>query len=172
MVTLKYIETKIINWSKTLSLIGLLGLLCLSIITVGAVLLRAVFGITILGVYDASELIVVVVVASCFPLASAERGHIRVKVLGPKIGPRTNHLFEAFSAFVSLVFFFILTVQLWKYVFELIATNESTWIVHIPLFPWWVVAAILIAFCIPIELICFLSSLGSVFKPQKESVKY
>lgn len=166
MIALRVIKEKITQWSKVLSLVALLGLLALSTITVGAVFLRAVFGISILGIYDASELIVVVIVTACFPLTSAVRGHVGVRVLGQKLGLRANYLFEAIGAFVSLVFFLFLTVQLWKYVFELIATHESTWIVHIPLFPWWIAAAVLIAFCIPIELVCFLSSFVSFFRPQ------
>lgn len=166
MISLKSIEDKTTEWSKVISLIGLIGLLCLSLITVGAVFLRAVFGISILGIYDASELIVVVVVTACFPYASIGRGHVSVKVLGSKLGERPNALFNAFSALVSLIFFLFLSRQLWKYVLELIANNESTWIVHIPLFPWWVAGSILITFCIPLELVYFIRSLATVFRPE------
>ncbi len=170
-MALKRIEEKIAKWSTRLSLIGLIGLLCLSVITVGAVLLRAVFGISILGIYDASELIVVVIVTACFPLTSVERAHINVSVLGTAIGGRTRHLFDAFSALISLVFFTFLTVQLWKYALELMGTHESTWIVHIPLYPWWLAAAVLITLCIPIELVCFFSAVGAAVKFEPENQK-
>ena len=171
MVSLRNIELKISQWSKVISLVGLMGLLCLSLLTVGAVLLRAVFGISILGIYDVSELIVVVVVASCFPLASIRRGHVAVKVLGTKLGERPTHLFNAFSALISLVFFAFLSRQLWNYVSEIMATGENTWIVHIPFYPWWIVGSILITLCIPLELICFFRSIGAVVNPETIQTK-
>lgn len=159
MFTLEAVEQKIVWSARGLSLIGLIGLLCLSLITVGAVLLRAIFKISILGIYDASELIVAVVVAACLPLASAERGHIAVTVLGAKLGRVPNGILGAFASGVSCLFFAIFAVFLWKYVGDLIATHETTWIVHIPLYPWWILAAILVSCCVPLEMLGCLTQL-------------
>ena len=68
--SLNTVETKIIRWSRGVSLIGLIGLMLLAGITVGEVLLRWLFNYPILGVSDVSRLIVTIVAASClFPLS-------------------------------------------------------------------------------------------------------
>jgi len=163
----KNLESGAIRFSRVISLIGLFGLLLLSLITVGEVVLRSLFNYPILGVSDASQLIVTVVVASCFPLVSAERRHISVKVIGIKSGPRIHALLEAFGAFVVLVFFILFTQQLWRYSQELAAAQETTWLLLWPVAPWWKAVTVLIAICIPNQLICFITSLRSFFIIEK-----
>lgn len=157
------LESEIIRRARTISLIGLAGLLLLAGITVGEVLLRWLFSYPIQGVSDVSRLIVSIVIASCFPVVSAERRHITVRAIGTMLGPRINHLLEAFGAFVTLVIFCLMTWQLWLYANELAASNQTTWLVMWPLAPWWRVATILLGLCVPIQLIAFLVSLKSAF---------
>jgi TRAP-type C4-dicarboxylate transport system permease small subunit len=155
------LESEVVRFSRIISLIGLFGLLLLSCITMGEVFLRSAFDYPILGVSDISQLLVVVVVASCFPLVSAEKRHIKIQVLGKLLGKRAYDWLEAFSALVSLVFFTLLTWQLWLYSSELAASSETTWIILLPTAPWWRAATCLMALCIPNQLVCLFTSIKS-----------
>lgn len=157
------IELKLNRLSHVIALIGLFGLLVLSLITVGEVILRSLFDYPILGVNDASGLIITLAIASCFPLVSADRGHISVKVLGMKLGPQANALLEAFGSLVVTGFFILLVQQLWLYAQELSDAQQTTWMLLWPVGPWWKAATLLISLCIINQLVCFMTSLRSFF---------
>lgn len=161
--SLSTIETKIIRWSRGISLIGLIGLMILAVITVGEVLLRWLFKYPILGVSDVSRLVITIIAASCFPLVSAKREHITIHVLGSKLGPRANSVLEAFGAFVTLVIICLLTWQIWLYSGELATAKETTMLVRWPTSPWWRVTTLLFALCVPIQVVCVYTSLRSAF---------
>lgn len=150
-----------------ISLIGLAGLLMLAGITVGEVLIRWLIKFPIRGVFDLSQLVIIIVIASCLPLVSAERRHITVRVIGTMLGGHANALLEAFGALVTTLIFGLLTWQLWVYADELSTAKESTWLTHWPVAPWWRVATVLIALCCAIQFVLFLISLRSVFSRKK-----
>jgi len=156
-------EIEIIRGARVISLIGLVGLLVLSVITVGEVLLRWLFKYPIPGVYDLSQLVVIIVIASCLPLVCAERNHITVRLLGTVLGKRANDLLEAFGALITMIIFGLMAWQLWIYASELAASNQTTWLILMPVSPWWRVATILIALCFPIQMVTFYISFKSSF---------
>lgn len=157
------LEMEIIRGARVISLIGLVGLLVLSVITVGEVLLRWLFKYPIPGVYDLSQLVVIIVIASCLPLVCAERNHITVRLLGTILGKRANELLEAFGALITMIIFGLMAWQLWIYASELAASNQTTWLILMPVSPWWKAATILIVLCFPIQMVTFYISLKSAF---------
>lgn len=150
-----------------ISLIGLAGLLMLAGITVGEVLIRWAFKFPIRGVFDLSQLVIIIIIASCLPLVSAERRHITVRLIGTVLGGHANALLEAFGAMITTIIFGLLTWQLWVYADELSAANESTWLTHWPVAPWWRAATVLIALCCVIQFVLFFISLRSVFNSKR-----
>jgi TRAP-type C4-dicarboxylate transport system permease small subunit len=136
--------------ARVISLIGLVGLLLFAGITVGEVLLRWLFNYPILGVSDVSSLVVTVAVASCFPLVFAERRSITVRFAGNLLGKRVNSVLEAFGTLVTLGMFFLIAWQLLDYAVELAESDQTTWVVLWPMSPWYIVAAILLALCVPV----------------------
>jgi TRAP-type C4-dicarboxylate transport system permease small subunit len=159
---------EIIRGARVISLIGLVGLLVLAGITVGEVLLRWLFKYPIPGVYDLSQLVVIIVIASCLPLVCAERNHITVRLLGTILGKRANELLEAFGALITMIIFGLMAWQLWIYANELAASNQTTWLILLPVSPWWRVATILIALCFPIQMVTFYLSLKAVFRSRND----
>jgi hypothetical protein len=79
------------------------------------------------------------------------------------LGKRANDLFEAFGALITMIIFGLMAWQLWIYANELAASNQTTWLILLPVSPWWRVATILIALCCPIQMVTFYISLKSVF---------
>lgn len=162
-------ESEITRVARVISLIGLAGLLMLAGITVGEVLIRWLIQFPIRGVFDLSQLVIIIVIASCLPLVSAERRHITVRLIGTMLGGHANALLEAFGALITALIFGLLTWQLWVYADELSAAKESTWLTHWPVAPWWRVATVLIALCCAIQFVLFLISLRSAFTRKKVS---
>lgn len=163
------IDWGIARIARVISLIGLIGLLLFAGITVGEVFLRWLFNYPILGVSDVSSLIVTVAVASCFPLVFAERRSITVRIAGNLLGKRVNSIFEAFGTLVTLGMFFLIAWQLLDYALELAENDQTTWVVLWPMSPWYGVAAILMALCIPVLAVTFYLQIRSAVPSKDES---
>ena len=165
------IHAEVTRWARVISLIGLAGLLVLAAITVGEVLLRWLFNYPILGISDVSSLVVTLAVASCFPLVFAERRSITVKIVGKLSGSRVNAFLEAFGSLASLGIFILVAWQLWVYANELAMNNQTTWVVLWPMSPWYRIAALLMALCVPVLTVVFWSQVKAVLSPERDSDK-
>ena len=163
METQETLETKISRLTRVIALIGLAGLLILSGITVGEVLIRWIFKFPIQGVFDLSQLVIVIIISTCLPMVSAQRRHITVRLAGTLVGPRGRAMLEAFGDLITMLIFSLMTWQLWMYTNELSAVNEATWLMHWPVAPWWRTATVIIALCVPIQFFLFLISLRYAF---------
>jgi hypothetical protein len=161
MSTERTLQGKIILWTRWLSVIGLVGLLVTAVLIVSDGLSRLLFAYAIPGIFDISQLMIVIAVSSCLPVVCAELRQITIRFLS--LGPRVNKLLEAFGAFVTMIIFGLMALELWIYSNELAAGNQTTWLVHIPLSPWWKAVAILIALCFPIQMVIFFNTLRSIF---------
>jgi len=148
-------ETKIICWARAVSLIGLAGLLILAGMIVVEVLLRWLFDFPILGIPDASSLIVTVAVASCFPLVFAQNRNVTVRLVGNSLGRRVFSILEAFGSMVALIIFCAFTWHLWRYAGKVAASHETTLVVSWAIAPWYRVATVLLAMCIPVQVFIF-----------------
>lgn len=137
--------------ARWLALIGLIGLVGLALITIADVLMRWLLNSPMDGVADLGRLIVAVVVSTFFPLALAERRHISIKFLGSAFGPRGRAWLEFFSALVTMVFFTVLLWELFKFTEELFESGETTWILGLPVAPWWTAATAFMFICLPIQ---------------------
>ncbi|MAF47381.1 MAG: TRAP transporter small permease [Rhodospirillales bacterium] len=143
--------------ARFLALAGLVGLVVLTVITIADVLMRWLFNSPIDGVADIARLIVAINIAAFFPLALAERHHIAIGFLGKALGPRIHAWLEVLASLVTSVFFLALGWQFILYTDELQASGETTWLLGIPVAPWWAVVTLFLLICIPVQLIVFLA---------------
>ncbi|MCG6878440.1 MAG: TRAP transporter small permease subunit [Deltaproteobacteria bacterium] len=164
MSTLDRLDNISLRISRIIALIGLAGLLCLALATVLDVLLRWLFNAPITGVRDASSAFTSVIIASCFALCIAERRNITVRFLGGRRGARWGEGLEAFGHLVTTLVFAVLTWKLWFYADQLAMDGEKTWVLRWPLSPWWRVATVFVAVCVPAELVVFLQTLKSALR--------
>ena len=155
------LESRIIRWSQVVSLIGLIGLLILAAMTVAEALLRWLLDFPILGIPDVSSLVITVAVASCFPLVFAERRNITVRLVGNLLGQRISMVLEAFGYLVSIGIFCLMVWQLWIFTGEVAASHETTVVVRLPIAPWYRAATLLVALCVPVQVVVFCSQLKS-----------
>ena len=164
---LNRLETAIIRVSQVIALLGLGCLLVLTFATVLDVLLRWLFNAPIVGVHDASSLLVAIVIAASFPVVMAERRNITIRFIGNLLSPKWRNLLEAFGQLVAFVVLALLAWQIWVYTNELADSNEVTWILGWPFAPWWRVVTGIMVLCVPVQAIVICLSIRSALGGQR-----
>jgi TRAP-type transport system small permease protein len=151
------IETFSREFSKWLALLGLIGLVVLALLTIADVMMRWLFSNPIDGISDLYRLLVAVVVASFFPSAFAERGHIAIAFLSAALPPRGQKFLTVFAAFVTFAFTIVMGWQFIRYCFEVHEAGETTWLLGISVTPWWTGVTALLLLCIPVQFVVMLA---------------
>lgn len=150
--------------SQVIALIGLTGLLGLAFATVLDVLLRWLFNAPIAGVRDLSSLFIAIVIAASFPVCITERSNITIRFLGSALGPRCREILDLFGNAVTLVVLAVLSWLIWAYAVELSESNETTWILLWPVSPWYRGVAVIVGFCVLVEVSVILQIIRSLVK--------
>jgi TRAP-type transport system small permease protein len=144
--------------SRFICLIGLAGLIGLAFATVADVLMRFLFNSPIVGVRDTASLFVAVAISCAFPICLVERRHITIKFLSKILGTKGNANLEIFGHLITLIIFALMAWRLWLYTDQLVLENETTKVLGWPIAPWWRGMTIIIAYCVPVQLVVFLQS--------------
>lgn len=137
--------------ARLCALFGMLALVAFVLMTIADVLMRWLFNSPINGVADAGPLIVAIVAAAFFPLSLAGRHHVSIGFLGGLLGPRATVWLEAFASLVTGVFFILLAWQIVRYTIELRQLGQTTWVVQMPIAPWWMVVSFFILVCVAVQ---------------------
>jgi TRAP-type C4-dicarboxylate transport system permease small subunit len=138
--------------TRAAALIGLLALLILSAAILTDALSRSLFSAPIFGLSDLVELTAPVIVASCFPMALLNRQNITIRFLGRALPPRAGQSVELFGQVTVFVLICGIVWQLASYTAGLIEHNQFTWLLRVPIWPSWVLASLLVAACVPIQI--------------------
>lgn len=130
----------------------MLGLVAFILVTIFDVLMRWLFNSPIDGVSDVAPLVVAIVVSSFFPFALAERHHVSIEFLGNLLGPKRRVWLDTFVALVTWIFFLLLAWQFVVYTIDLHEVGQTTWVVQIPVAPWWVFVCLFMVLCVVVQL--------------------
>ena len=145
-----------------LALIGFMGLLILATMVVADIALRVLIGYPLQGVNDVAAVVMAVVISACIPNALLTRQNIAIDVLGQAIGGRTRHALDLFASLTVLLFFGLLTWQFVPYAASITASGEQTWVLKLPVGPWWWVATGCFAASVLVQLMVVLADLASL----------
>ncbi len=137
--------------ARLCALFGMLALVAFVLMTMIDVLMRWLFNSPINGVADTGPLIVAIVAVAFFPLSLAGRHHVSIGFLGGLLGPRAKAWLEAFASLVTGVFFVLLAWQIVRYTIELRQLGQTTWVVQIPIAPWWVLVSFFMVVCVAVQ---------------------
>jgi TRAP-type C4-dicarboxylate transport system permease small subunit len=151
MRALVALEARIVRWTRAIALFGLAALLVVSGATMLDVALRWLLNRPIKGLIDITELAVAIVLAACLPVVVAQRQNITIRFLGRGLGPRATRWLDAFGSAVLFVFVTLIAWQLAVYTVELAQSNRTTWLLRIPVTPYWAVATAICALCVPVQ---------------------
>lgn len=144
--------------SRLFFLIGLAGLIGLAFATVADVLMRWLFNAPITGVRDTASLFVAVVIACAFPISLIKKAHIVIGFIRNLLGHRVKIAVTVFGHLVTLLIFVLIAWQLWLYTDQLAVEKETTLVLGWPVAPWWRGLSIIMAFCVPVQLVVLLQS--------------
>ena len=152
--------------TRWLSLIGFVGLFLLAVMTTVDALLRSFFSAPIHGVNDVSAVVMAVVIASCIPANLADRRNISVEVLGAVLGRRPNQILTLLSSIVFLVFISLMAWEFIPYTQGMFNSDRRTWVLAWPVWPWWGVATVFLAFAATIQASNVAHDLIGLLRPQ------
>lgn len=135
--------------------IGLVCLLALSTAILCDAFMRSAFNKPIFGLSDFVEIVTPVIVAACLPLALFERQNITIRFLGRALPARAGQVVELFGNLVALLVIIGIAWELGRYTAGILANDQHTWLLRIPVGPSWTLASTLIVLCIPVQaLVC------------------
>ena len=127
-------------------------LLAVALVTVADALRRSLFGRPIQGTFEATELVLAVIIFFGLPYTGITDGHVSVDFLTSRLGPRMQYAIIAVNALVSAALLGLITLQMADLTAEYMATSRTTITVRIPIVP----------FILPVTVAAGLAILGFV----------
>jgi TRAP-type C4-dicarboxylate transport system permease small subunit len=158
LASLEYLSRQ---FSKWLAMLGLIGLVVLAMLTIADVMMRWLFSDPLDGISDLYRLLVALVVASFFPSAFAERGHISINFLSAILPRAGRKAVAVLASIVTLAFTGVIGWQFILYCMEVYEAGETTWLLGISVTPWWMGVTALLLLSIPVQLMVLLADLAS-----------
>lgn len=155
--------------SRLLALVGFFGLFVLASMTTLDIFMRWLFSMPLQGVNDVSAVVMAVVISSCVPANLAFKQNIRVEMLGAAAGPVVERALEAFASFLTLVFIVLVSWQFIPYTWGLKSAGNTTWVLHWPLWPWWLASTAMLSFAAVVQAVVFIDDLLSAVKGKAEA---
>ena len=140
-----------------LAALGVCGLIVQSFAIVTDVLFRWLFNSPVQGMEDLNGLLIIAIVASFFPAVLHNRANVSINVVGKLFGPRGAEVLNSFGHLMTLIFFAILAWQLIRYTLSL--DDRITQILELPVQPMWWIAAIIMAACVPVQVLVLIAHL-------------
>ena len=122
--------------TRALSVIGLIALMGLATMTLADGLMRWIANRPIEGVRDLGGLAIAVAVACCLPVVMVERGNITIR-LGSIVHPIMGRVLDAMSAMLVCAVLAAAAWQFWLYASKMARAHETTFVLQIPIAPFW-----------------------------------
>jgi TRAP-type C4-dicarboxylate transport system permease small subunit len=129
------IERLATHWMRHLALFGGWLLLAVAIVTTSDALLRDFLGRPLPGTFEATELVLAVVIFFGLPYTSLTDGHVSVDFLTSRLGQRAQYAIIAVNAVICAVLLGVITRQMAALAAEFLATQRTTITMRIPIFP-------------------------------------
>lgn len=161
---LKKLESRGETAARFSALVGILILVALALATIADVLMRWLFNNPIDGMADVAPLMVALSISAIFPYALATRQHITIDFLGGLVGSRGRAWLKVFSAVITGIFFLLLAWQFVSYANNLNEVGQTTWVIRMPVAPWWAVVSAFLCLCVVIQSIIIIVDVGRLVK--------
>lgn len=139
--------------TRALSVAGLAALMVLACLTLADGLARWLANQPIEGVRDMGALAIAVAVACCIPVGLMERSNISLRFVEHFIGPRAGRICDAFAALAVALVLVLMCWQLFLHAGKLARAAETTWVLKIPVAPFWYAVACVFVVAVAVQLI-------------------
>jgi TRAP-type C4-dicarboxylate transport system permease small subunit len=98
-------------FSKILLIVGAVSLMIIMLLTAADVIMRYVFNRPIIGAFDMTQYLMVVVFAFALPYCTLKKGHINVDILTSHLSGKVQAIIAGITTPLSLVLFSLITWQ-------------------------------------------------------------
>jgi TRAP-type C4-dicarboxylate transport system permease small subunit len=139
--------------------------MALAAMTLADGLMRWLASRPIEGVRDAGAFIIAVAVSCCIPVALMERANIAIRVAGTAFGARASHALDAFAALAVEVVIAAMAWQFTVYAGKLARVHETTWILKIPVAPFWYGVAGILWLAVAVQAIVVVLDCARALRP-------
>ena len=156
------LERLTLNATRALSVVGLIALMGLASMTLADGLLRWLANRPIEGVRDIGGLAIAVAIACCIPVGLVERGNIAIR-LGGMVHPVLGKLLDAIAALAVAALLALAAWQFWIYAAKLARGHETTFVLQIPIAPFWFGVDVILWLAVAVQLIVALRDLVKGF---------
>ena len=125
------LESVLKRVTKILDVIGGTALTFMMLLTVADVLMRA-GGHPLVGTFEVVAMSLALVIGFTIPKVSFDRGHVRVDLIIERVSKRTRNVLNIFTRLICLVFFLIISYNLFAVASELRASGEVSPTIQLP----------------------------------------
>jgi TRAP-type C4-dicarboxylate transport system permease small subunit len=122
--------------TRGLSVVGLIALMGLATMTLADGLMRWLANRPIEGVRDLGGLAIAVAIACCLPVALMERANIAIR-LGGMVSALAGRVLDALAAILVCGVLAAAAWQFWIYAAKMARAHETTFVLQIPVAPFW-----------------------------------
>ncbi|WP_419660966.1 DctQ2: C4-TRAP dicarbooxylate transporter [Desulfosarcina variabilis str. Montpellier] len=135
--------------STYLSYIGNIALALMMLLTTADVLGRYFFNAPVLGAYEITEYLMLIMVFSFLALAQSQKAHINVDIVFNRLPAWLQQICERFNHIVCLLVMILVTWKSAQRIAELKTTGEASLLLKIPDYPFAIFLVIgCLVFCI------------------------
>jgi tripartite ATP-independent transporter DctM subunit len=145
--------------SRGIALAAVAGMLAISLLTIVDVSLRALINTPIPGFYELAELMMAVIIASCFPAVLATRSSLTVDFLGEKLPLTTSQFLATLGSALLLAFLIVLTWRFAIYAEGVGSRDAETTTLLLPVAPFWWVVTVICGFGVLVQAVVTISRL-------------
>jgi TRAP-type C4-dicarboxylate transport system permease small subunit len=159
---LRTLERTALIATRALSVVGLTALMSLAVMTIADGLMRWIANQPIEGVRDLGGLAIALAIACCFPVAMVEKGNITVR-LAEWVSPTLSRVLDVFAAVLVCGVLAAMTWQIWLYAGKMAHARETTFVLQIPVAPFWFGVSAILACAVIVQAIVAIRSVCVVF---------
>jgi len=149
--------------TRALSVVGLTALMFLATMTIADGLMRALANQPIEGVRDLGGLAIALAIACCLPVVMIEKGNITIR-LAEAAAPRVSRALEVVATALVLCVLVALTWQIWLYAAKMMRAHETTFVLQIPVAPFWFGVSVILACAVLAQAIVMLRAVSAALK--------
>src|SRR3954466_5492822 len=150
--------------TRALSVVGLIALMGLAGMTLADGLMRWLASRPIEGGRDLGGLAIAVAIACCLPVGLVERSNIVIR-LGATLSPLLGRILDALAAILVCGILAAMAWQFWIYADKMARARETTFVLQIPVAPFWHGVDAILWFAVLVQAIVALREIVRVGKP-------
>jgi TRAP-type C4-dicarboxylate transport system permease small subunit len=147
------VKSSAVYVTRLAGIVSMAGLFLIALLTVVDVGLRWLFNAPIEGQSDIAEALLPIIIAATFVSAAWGRPHVGIRFAGAVLGRTVRRILDVLSDLSIAVFLALIVIQFWNYAGEIADEHRQTWVLQIPLYPFWYATAVLLGITTAVQLL-------------------